>query len=188
MHTDGPEAVAPGEQPPAPGEAGPGVAAARRLDRPPSDRFAPRKPAAVDGAMPAAASALPGPLGRALLVSLAASIALVAVGALLASTAGLLFSAGIGGGAIGLVLARAAVPRDGARPVARRTLSCLAVGLAIGAVAVAAVATWLIAQREGGVLGLVDYLIETFGPFIPGEAVVAAIAAAWGANAGPVQS
>ena len=142
----------------------------------------------MDGSEPAGASALPGPLARALLVGLAAVIALVAVGALLASTAGLLFSAGVGGGSIGLVLARAAVPRDGARPVARRTLGWLAIGLAIGAVVVAAVATWLIAQREGGVLGIVDYLSETFGPFIPGEAVIAAVAAAWGANAGPVQS
>lgn len=121
-------------------------------------------------------------------MSVAAALALVAVGALLASTAGLLFVAGIGGGATGLVLARAAVPRDDARPVSRRTVGWLAVALAIGAVAVASVATWLIAKQEGGTLGLVDYLAETFGPFIPGEAVIAAAAAAWGANAGPVQS
>ncbi len=182
---DGSRAGAPGERSPAPA---PGEAGARRLDRAPSDRYASRILTATGDAVSTRASGLRGPLARALLVSLAAAIALVGVGALLASTAGLLLSAGIGGGAIGLVLARAAVPGDGARPVARRTLGWLAVGLAIGAVAVAAVATWVIAQQEGGVLGLVDYLAETFGPFIPGEAVIAALAAAWGANAGPVQS
>jgi hypothetical protein len=167
-----------------PERSSPGEAAPRRLERPPSDRYA---AAGTDGTSEAA-SGLTGPLAGAALVSLAAAIALVGVGALLASTAGLLFVAGIGGGATGLVLARAAVPRDGARPVSRRTVGWLAVALAIGAVGVASVATWLIAQQEGGTLGLVDYLAATFGPFIPGEAVIAAAAAAWGANAGPVQS
>lgn len=121
-------------------------------------------------------------------MSLVGALSLVALGAVFASTAGLLFSAGVSGGAIGLVIARAAVPGDGAVPVARRTIGWVAVGLAIGAVAVAAIATWLIAQREGGTLGLVGYLVETFGLFIPGEVVLAAAAAAWGANAGPIQS
>jgi hypothetical protein len=171
--------------------AAPGEAAGRRLDRPPSDRYRALRSATADPSgdtAGSAVSALRGPLARALIVSLAGATALVAVGALFASTAGLLFTAGVSGGAVGLVLARAAVPRNGARPVARRAVGWLAVGLAIGAVAVAALATWLIAQREGGTLGLVDYLVETFGPFIPGEAVIAAVAAAWGANSGPVQS
>lgn len=113
---------------------------------------------------------------------------LLMVGGVLASTAGLLFTAGAAGAGIGLVLARAAVPRGEARPVARRSVAWLAVALAVGSVAVAAVATWVVARGEGGTLGVVDFLLETFGPFIPGEAVVAALAAAWGANAGPVQS
>lgn len=170
----------------------PGEAPTRRLDRPPSDRYRGTGPNAGSGdeagSGAAAPSALPGPLARALVVGVAGAIVLVALGAVLASTAGLLFAAGATGGAIGLVLARAAVPRDGGRPVARRTVGWLAVGIAIGAVAVAAFATWLIAQREGGTLGLLDYLVETFGLFIPGEAVLAAGAAAWGASSGPIQS
>ena len=51
-----------------------------------------------------------------------------------------------------------------------------------------AVATGSYARGEGGTLGLVDYLLTTFGPFVPGEAVIAALAAWWGANAGPVQA
>jgi hypothetical protein len=34
----------------------------------------------------------------------------------------------------------------------------------------------------------VDYLFETFGPFVPAEALLAALAAWWGAGIGPVQS
>jgi hypothetical protein len=30
--------------------------------------------------------------------------------------------------------------------------------------------------------------MTTFGPFVPGEAAIAALAAAWGAHAGPVQA
>jgi hypothetical protein len=140
----------------------------------------------MDG--PASRSALRGPLAKAAVVSLAGAIALVVVGAILTLTAGLLIAAGATGAAAGLVLARAAVPDDGAHPVARRTLAWLAILLAIAAVAVAALVTWLIAQREGGTLGLLDYLNETCGLFIPAEAAIAAVTAAWGASAGPVQS
>lgn len=133
-------------------------------------------------------SALSGPLVRALLVGAVGTLALFVVGALLASTAGLLFTGGGVGGAVGLVLARAAVPRGEERPVARRTIARISVTVAIAAVAIAAVATWAFALGEGGKLGLVDYLADAFGLFIPGEAVIAGVAAVWGANAGPVQS
>lgn len=113
---------------------------------------------------------------------------MVVVGAILASTFGLLFAAGITGGAIGLVLARAAVPRGEGRAVDRGTVAWIAAALAIAAVAIAAVATWMVGLAEGGTLGLVDYLVETFGLFIPGEAAIAAFAAVWGANSGPIQS
>jgi hypothetical protein len=169
----------------------PGDPAARRLARPPGERYGPGNVGTgTTGGTPAAgtASALPGPLVRALLVSVAGAAALFVVGALLASTAGLLFTSGITGAAIGLVLARAALPRTGARPAGRGTVAWIAITLALAAVTVAAAATWLFARQEGGTLGLLDYLLEAFGPFIPGEAVIAAVAAAWGANAGPIQS
>jgi hypothetical protein len=171
----------------------PAAQSARRLATPPSARYAEARGAggpAPTGqpATDAPRSALTGPLMRAVLVAVAGAGALLVVGAILASTAGLLFVAGITGGAIGLVLARAAVPRSDARPLARRTVAWLAVGLAIAAVAIGAIATWFFARGEGGTLGLLDYLLETFGPFVPGEALVAAVAAAWGAHAGPVQA
>ena len=162
----------------------------RRLAQPPSSRYAARQGGRGDSAISAgtpAGSALTGPLARALVIALAGAAALVAVAAILGSTVGLLFISGVLGAAVGLVLARASAPRDEARPVPRRSVTWIAIGLAIGAVAVAAVAIWLYARGEGGTLGLVDYLLTTFGPFVPGEAIIAALAAAWGANAGPVQ-
>jgi hypothetical protein len=113
---------------------------------------------------------------------------LVVVGSLLASTAGLLFVAGATGAAAGLVLARAAVPGDGSRPVSRRAVTWIAVGIVLVAVVVADLATWLVARGEGGTLAPFDYLLTTFGPFVPGELVLGALGAVWGARSGPVQS
>lgn len=124
---------------------------------------------------------------RATLVSIAGAALLVLVGAVAASTFGLLFVSGALGAAAGLVLARASVPAGDARPVSRATVTRLAIALAVVAVVVADVATWLIAVNEGGTLGVLDYLWTTFGPFVPGEALIAAVAALWGAGAGPIQ-
>lgn len=166
---DDPTGVAPGE---------------RRLAQPPSARYvSPARPRSEG----AAGSALPGPLARASLVALAGAIVLTVVGAILTSTAGLLFVAGATGAAIGLVLAGARAPTGAALPASRRRVAWLSVVLAIGAVALASVATWLIGRTEGGVLGLFEYLLETFGPFVPGEAILAALGAWWGASTGPIQ-
>lgn len=155
----------------------------RRLAEPPSTRYAASAPANDAEA----GSALPGPLARAALVAVGGAVLLTLVGAILASTFGLLFVAGATGAAVGLVLARAAVPTGDGPPVTRRTVAWIAVGLSVAAVAVAALATWAYARGEGGTLGLLDYLLETFGPFVPAEAFLAAVAAWWGASTGPVQ-
>lgn len=128
-----------------------------------------------------------GPLVLAIVVAAAGAALLVLVGAILASTVGLLFISGAIGATVGLVLARAAVPAGEAAPVPRRTVTVLALVLTLAAIIGAGVATWLYARSEGGTLGLLDYLLTTFGPFIPGELVIGSVAAAWGANAGPVQ-
>ena len=157
----------------------------RRLAEPPSARYS--RPA-TSQAPAVGRSALMGPLVRALAVALAGAVALLLVGAILASTFGLLFVAAGLGAAVGLVLARAAAPLDESQAaVPRRRVAWLAVGLSLGAVAIGALATWLYALGEGGTLGLLDYLLTTFGPFVPAEAVLAATAAWWGATTGPVQ-
>jgi hypothetical protein len=175
-----------GSEPTQPGDAGPAPVAreSRRLAEPPSARYAPRSQGVATAG---GGSALRGPLARATLVAVAGALLLTVVGAILASTFGLLFAAGVTGAAVGLVLARAAVPADDAAPVARGTVAWLALGLSIGAVAIAALATWAYARSEGGTLGLLDYLLETFGPFVPAEAVIAAVTSWWGATTGPVQ-
>jgi len=170
------------------GPSEPGEREPRRLSQAPSARFA-ESPLTPKGDAGSRGSALTAPLARAFAVALAGSVLITVVGAVFASTFGLLFVAGLTGAAVGLLLARAAVPVDPSQAATpRRTVGWLAVGLTLAAIGTAAVFTWLFARQEGGTLGLVDYLLETFGPFVPAEAVIASIGAWWGASAGPVQS
>lgn len=169
----------PGEQrDPGDGRAG------RRLEQPPSARYA----ALGGGAASEGRGSLVWPLARAVAAATIGASLLFLVGAIVAATAGLVFVSGVMGAAIGLLLARASVPAD-ERPAAltRKAVTWLAIGIAVGAVIAADVATWLYARGEGGTLGPLDYLLATFGPFVFGELVVAGIGAAWGASAGPVQ-
>jgi hypothetical protein len=156
----------------------------RRLDQAPSARYA----TPGGGAASTGRGSLVGPLAQAGIVAAAGAGLLFLVGAVVASTAGLVFVSGVMGAAIGLLLARATVSPDERAPaLTRRAVMWLAIGMAAGAVVVADVATWLNARGEGGTLGLLDYLWETFGLFVPGELFMAALGAVWGASAGPVQ-
>ena len=184
-----PEPRDPGAAPRDPGDA-PSGRPTRELARPPGERY--MRPDLGDAAAGSGArgsrAALATPLLKAIGACGVGAALLFALGAIFASTAGLLFVAGLSGGAIGLLLARAAVPGAAAEPaLTRRGAMWLAVALSLAAVAAGAIATWLFALGEGGTLGLVDYLLETFGLFIPLEIVIAGIAAAWGAGAGPVE-
>ena len=156
----------------------------RRLEQPPSARYAtPGGRAASTGR-----GSLVGPLAQAGIAAAVGAALLFIVGAVVAATAGLVFVSGVMGAAIGLLLARAGVATDErAAALARGTVTWLAIGIAAGAVIAALVATWLNARAEGGTLGLVDYLWQTFGLFVPGELFMAAVGAVWGASAGPVQ-
>lgn len=169
-----------------PGEpADPGGRARSPLDRAPSARYSDptSRPSEGGRASPVA------PIAKGLIAATVGSAVLVLVGAVLASTFGLLFVAGATGAAIGLLLARARVPNpDGAAPaMSPRAVTWLAVALTLAALIVADAGTWVIARGEGGTLGPIDYLLETFGPFVAGEAILGVIGAAWGASAGPVQ-
>lgn len=171
-----------------PGESrGPGGGDSRRLAEAPSARYG--TPSGDELGAPTDGPLSPvGPLARASIVAVVGAAVLVAVGAILASTAGLLFVSGITGAGIGLLMSRARVPgMDGAAALSPRAVTWLAIGLAIASVVVAGIGTWLYALREGGVLGPIDYLLTTFGPFVPGELVIAGLSAAWGASAGPIE-
>lgn len=156
-----------------------------RLSQAPGDRY---RQTGEAGASPnGGPTALTGALIRADIAAMLGAAALVLVGAVFASTFGLLFVAGAMGTAIGLLLARAAVPAGDQAPVPRALVVRVAMGLALVSVVVSYVAIWLYGLGEGGTLGLVDYLWATFGPFVPGVAIVALVTAWWGASAGPVQ-
>jgi hypothetical protein len=167
-HYDGP--VTQPTQPPAPGE--------RRLDRPPSDRYR-TADAATDAS--AAASTDPGSAGRALawgaLVAIAGAAATVVLGGVLALSAGLLVVAAATGWAIGK-----AVALGGGTAMRRRRRPWTAVALAAGAVVLGQVGLWLFARTEGGVLPLPEYLVETFGPLVPIQAILAVAVAWWAAR------
>jgi hypothetical protein len=162
----------------------------RQLERPPGERYtrvdtSAGSDEATDGTT---SNALAGPLVRALVAGAVGAAILFALGALVAETAGLVIVAGLTGAAVGLLLARASAPGRGDEPALTRPQArWLSIAIAGGAVAVAAIATWLHALGEGGALGLIDYLLDTFGLLVPAELGVAAIAAAWGAGAGPVE-
>jgi hypothetical protein len=156
----------------------------RRLEQPPSARYA----TTAEGAPGMGRASLVGPLAQAGIAAAVGAALLFLVGAVVAATAGLVFVSGVMGTGIGLLLARAAVSTDErAAALSRGSVKLLAVGIAAGAVVVAGVATWLNARVEGGTLGLLDYLLETFGLFVPAGLFVAALGAAWGASAGPVK-
>jgi hypothetical protein len=174
----------PGERPPDPaGRPG------RQLERPPGERYSRSAAQADDDAIATrSGSVLFSAVVKAVVIAAVGSLALFALGALLSSSAGLVFVAGLTGAGVGLVLARASAPGGGHEPaLTRGTTIRLAIGVSILAVIVAAVGTWLHALGEGGALGLLDYLLETFGLTVPLELLIATLAAAWGASAGPVQ-
>lgn len=119
-----------------------------------------------------------GSEAKALVTAAVGAVALVLVGGVLALTSGELFVVGVTAAAIGLLAAGS----DRPKPWVRR----FAIVLALAVVAVGAIGTWLIALGQGGSLGPVDFLWATTGLLVPAELVVAVVAAAWGANAGPV--
>ena len=162
---DAPRAEPQGEpragQPSVPGE--------RRLAHPPSDRYRVAEPEAAT-AEPIGSVAR----GLAFAVTLAAAGALVIIllGGLLAISAGLIVAAAATGWAVGMGL------RTGARDTLSRTGRIrLAVALAFASIVVGQLGLWLYARSEGGVLGPLDYLGETFGLLVPIELLAASIAA-----------
>jgi hypothetical protein len=184
-----PEPEAAGAPRPGPGDRPPGDRPpAGRLPRPPSARFERPAPSVDPGGTPGRA-AIWLELAPAFLAGLVTAAVLVLVGGVLAERQGLLTISGLGGAAIGLLAARASVSRSGValpaltRPATRKA----AISLAVLAVLAGALGTWAYGRLEGGVMEPLAYLWATLGPFVPAEAVLAAVAAAWGAGAGPIR-
>ena len=99
--------------------------------------------------------------------------AITVLGGIVLITAGLIAVAGLGGWAIAV-----AVRAGGLDAVAPSRRRALAVGLAVAAVLAGQLGLWLLARYEGGVLGPLDYLAETFELLVPIQFLFAT-AAAW---------
>jgi len=151
-------------QPPAAPSPEPGER--RRLDHPPSDRYRPAAPAGDEG-VAAAADETPLPdrerVLRGIAVGIGGAILMTLLGGPLSIVAGLVGAAGAIGYVVGAVM---------------RPLRGAAVLVALGSMALGLVGIWLFAGIEGGVLGIVEYLADVQGLFVPVELVVAGVLAA----------
>jgi hypothetical protein len=118
----------------------------RRLERPPGERYAAAaSPAAENGI-------LPSPLARGAGAAILGAAVITFLGGPLSVTAGLVAAAAFIGWLVGSIV---------------RPAVWLAVGLAVGSVALGFVGIWLFAGLEGGSLGLLDYLGQVHGWLAP---------------------
>ena len=141
----------------------------RSLDRPPGERYA--VPTTADEPPPRRGAAL-SPSLAAVLIALAGAAITVLLAGVLSLSAGLLLVAGGTGWYVGRALGASTSRAGHARG------RSLAIGLAAASVLVGHVGLWLFARSEGGALGPVDYLAQTWGPLALAQYVVA-IVAAW---------
>jgi hypothetical protein len=148
-----------------PGETVP-PAARRRLERPPSDRYAIREPE----------TAPTGSSARAIVAAAVASVAGAALIVILASPLALSEPLVLVALATGLAAGRAA-RWGGGRVVSSPARRTIATSIVVAAIAAAQVVVWQLAIAEGGVLPLGDYLLAVFGPVAPLELVAAGLAA-----------
>jgi hypothetical protein len=97
----------------------------------------------------------------------------IALGGILALSAGLVVIAAVVGLIVGWVLRGPASQG--------RSMAVAAVGIALLGVATGQLWLWVIALLEGGVLGPLDYLAQTFGFLVPAQFIVAGLGAWLGA-------
>lgn len=90
-------------------------------------------------------------------------------------TSGLLIVTAATGWVVGLAL-KARIAGPSGRRVA------IAVGLALGAVIVAWIATWGFSRAQGGALGPLDFLAQVYGLLVLVQAAFAAVGAVLGAR------
>jgi len=146
----------------------------RRLARPPSDRYR-----AAEERATAAAASTPDPsasvargIALAVVAALVGAGAIVFTGGVATLTTGLLAIAGLTGLGIALGLLFGAGPH-----LVRRRRVLLAIGLALGAVALGQLGLWQYGRSLGGVLPLVEYLGEVYGPLVIAEFAIAIVVA-----------
>jgi hypothetical protein len=152
---------------PAPTDPNPGE---RRLARPPSDRYRAAERESMGRIRPVSPAR---GLALAAVVEVVGAIAITVLGGVVTLTGGLLAVAAI----IGWFTAWAL--RFGAgTTIGDRRRAYLAFGLAVAGIGLGQLGLWLYGRTEGGVLPLIEYLGETFGPLVPIQALIAG-AVAW---------
>jgi uncharacterized membrane protein YidH (DUF202 family) len=144
-----------------------------RLDRPPGERY--DQPVQA-GEAPSAAGPARG-VAWAAIVAVAGAAFVVALGGPLAVSLGLVVVAFL----IGRFVALAMRAGTGTTITPGRR-AATAVTVAILGILLGQVGIWLYARSEGGVLGLVDYLGQTFGWLVPAQLLVGAAVAWWTAR------
>ncbi|MFL5641932.1 MAG: hypothetical protein ACJ771_06285 [Chloroflexota bacterium] len=146
----------------------------RRLARAPSERYreAEAKAAADAASRDDSSASLARGLALALVVALVGALALVVLGAIATVTTGLIVVAG----GIGFGVAIALQLGAGARLSNPRRI-IVAIALTVASIGLGQLGIWQYGRAEGGVLPLVDYLGEVFGPLVIVEFVIGAIVA-----------
>ena len=150
----------------------------RRLAHPPSDRYT--AASTDEGVTPAGDARTPSwarGVSFAIIAGIAGAAIIVALGGPLAVSAGLLVVAAVLGRAVALALT---VGAAGAIQAPSRPR--IAVLVAVAGVLLGQLGLWLFGRTEGGVLGLSDYLGQTFGLLVPLRVGIAAVVAWWSAR------
>jgi len=155
---------------PAPGDRRAAPPARAPLTRPPGERY--RGPDEIDGAPETAVTPPFSGLAVAAITGLAGSALTVVLGGVLSLSTGLLVVAGGVGWIIGRSVGTAASLPVGAR-------RAIALGLALESVVVGQLGLWLYALSEGGVLGPLEYVGQTWGPLVLVQLAVAGVTAGW---------
>jgi hypothetical protein len=165
------------DSPPEPGDRRPGAEGRRRLEQAPGDRYGTNAASAGEGD---AAEETSGPIRGIVLASVVGTIgagAAVALFAIASVSAGLLVVSAV----TGLFVAEG-LRAGGGTHMAPRLRRGVALATAVESVALAQLGIWLYARSEGGALGLIDYLAQTFGPLVPLQFAIAALVAWWSAR------
>jgi hypothetical protein len=158
-------------------DAAPQEGGERRLARPPSERYAgapPSPPSPSEGAEAGASGSAARGIAFGTVASIVGAASIVVLGGAVAVSAGLLVVAAVIGYAVALAMLAGA-----GDTISRPARGWVAAALAGLGVVLGQVGLWLFARTEGGVLPLVDYLGQTFGPLVPLEVLVAAGVAWW---------
>ena len=136
----------------------------RRLAHPPSDRYRDSEARAAIGTAPDPGASVARGVAIATVAATLCSIAIVVLGGVFAVSAGLVAVAGATGWGV------AALFRYGAGDhMTRRGRVAWTTGLSVAAIGLGQLGLWQYARTEGGVLPLIEYLDEVFGPLVPLE-------------------